>query len=517
MHPTAPRNHVWITIAISGFCLSVLTGWIGIDFGYHWDEPGVIRYEVDRWMPHEYGYPSMTFTITRLATASHLAVMARRFRIEDPSTWRERLRRYSYDPREQHRMKLVARTACLLVSQLSVVGVFIIVAGAWGRPEAALACVLLSFSNEFLYHSRWAVPDTLHAFWGVMTMAAVLLALRRGSFRALCGAAALAGATVATKYTSMFIICPVFACCLMITPRDARRAARRCLLLAALAAGVFLLVCPGIIIEHEKFWRTVMPVFRDYTHGHGGYTVRPGLPHLGLSLLYLSTQFFSGIMAVNVAFFALAIWGAVSWIARRRREAALIFLYLVFYVGFISSFVTMIARNLMPVIPFLAIFAARGIASCRSALPPLPRGVFSLLVAAAVAATAAMEARDAVGIKRHAHDHDYPVRSALEHVGRDGARRYYVHENIREALLAQGPLPSNVTGDPDEADYVLAFAPYLPNNIENSPFVIRRWFGTREVNLRYYSIWQQDVWGMERDKPNPVILRPADARKYGLL
>ena len=42
-------------------------------------------------------------------------------------------------------------------------------------------------------------------------------------------------------------------------------------------------------------------------------------------------------------------------------------------------------------------------------------------------------------------------------------------------------------------------------------------FGTREINLRYYSIWQQKVWGMERDKPNPIILSPEDARRYGLL
>jgi len=100
---------------------------------------------------------------------------------------------------------------------------------------------------------------------------------------------------------------------------------------------------------------------------------------------------------------------------------------------------------------------------------------------------------------------------------RDSSHKYFVHEKIRPKLLEHGDLPPNVTDDPDGADFVLAFAPYLPNDIENSPFIIKRWFGTREVNLRYYSIWQQDVWGMERDKPNPILILPKDARRYGLL
>ncbi|GEM_PF-2331162 len=511
------RGLLYPACVVAALCIAVLIGLLGVDFGHHWDECAVLRYEINRWLPIEYGYPSMTYNISHLAIACHLVVKAVGFRMEDASSWRERLHRYVSDTRNQDRMKLVARSTCLITSQLAIIAVFLIVAGAWGRGEACLACLLLSFSNEFLYHSRWVVPDTLHALWSALTMAVILHALRRGSFRALYGAAALAGATVATKYTGVFIVCPLLACGLMLSRDGIPRALRRCALLLAVAGGAFLLLCPGVILEQQKFWRTLMPVYYTYTQGHGGYNVAPGLPNLGLSLLYLSTQCFSSIMVVNVAFFALAVWGAANWLAHRRREALLMLVFLVFFVGFLSSHVIMIARNLMPVIPFLAIFAARGISSCRALLPPAWRALFSCLVAAAITATLVIEAHDAVGIRRFARDYDYPVRSAREYLIEDRAHRYYVHPNIRARLLEQGGFPANVVDDPAGADFVLAFAPYLPNDIENSPFVIKEWFGTREINLRYYSIWQQKVWGMERDKPNPIILSPEDARRYGLL
>lgn len=171
----------------------------------------------------------------------------------------------------------------------------------------------------------------------------------------------------------------------------------------------------------------------------------------------------------------------------------------------------------MALLPFLAIFAARGIASAGSMLRPLPRALLYAFAAAAVVATAFAEMRDAVGIRAHARDFDYPLVQALRSITRDPGHRYYIHPNIREALSRQGPLPPNATETVEGADFVLAFPPVFPRDIENSPFVFRKWFGTREVNYRYYSTWQWRTWGMERDKPNPVVLLPADARRHGLL
>lgn len=513
-----PTRRLAAAAAALGFCLSTLIGLIGIDFGHHWDECCILgRYEINRWLPYEYGYPSMTYNISHLAIASHLAVKAAAFRIEDGSAWRERLRRYVADERNQNRMKLISRSVCLVVSQLSVAAVFLIVAGAFGWWEACLACLLLSFSNEFLYHSRWVVPDTIMAFWSTTTVACVLLALRKGSMKLLYVAAVLTGITIATKYTSLFLLCPLCACCLMLPHESRAQGLKRCLLLVAAAIGSFFAACPGIIVENAKFWRTLAPVVSDYSTGHGGYSVPPGLPHLARSLLYLSTQWFSGSMALNLVLSAFCVWGIASWLAHRKRETALILLYLFFYTVFIVSHKVMLVRNLMLLFPFLAIFTARGIVSAGSRLPSLPARLLSSGVLAAIVATAGVEMRDAVEIRRHAHDYGYPVARALEHITRDAGHRYYIHNNIREALARQGDIPPNAISEIGGADFVLAFPPLFPHDIENNPFIFREWFGTREVNYRYYSTWQQAVWGMERDKPNPVILTPTDARRYGLL
>lgn len=505
-----------IAVTAGGFCLSVLIGIIGIDFGYHWDECAVLRYEINAWLPLEYGYPSMTYNISHLAIASHLARKAIEFRIEDTATWREKLRRYSDDVRNRERMKLIARGTCLVVSQLAVVAVFLIVDGAFGWWEACLACLLLSFSNEFLYHSRWVVPDTLMAFWATSALAAILLALRRGSVAILYGAAVLAGLAIATKYTAIFLLCPLCACCLLLPHATRMQGLLRCAMLSAAAGAVFFLVCPGIILEQEKFWRTLAPVVSDYSTGLGGYSVPPGLPHLARSLLYLSTQWFSRSMALNLVLSAFCVWGIASWVRTRGREAALVLLCLALYTGFIISHRVMLVRNLMLLFPFLAVFTARGLASAGSMARPLPRALLYACAAAAVAASAFVEMRDAVEIRAYARDYDYPLVQALRHIARDPGRRYYIHPNIRGPLARQGPLPPNAGWIAEGADFVLAFPPVFPRDIENSPFAFREWFGTREVNYRYYSTWQWRTWGMERDKPNPVILLPGDARRYGL-
>ena len=505
------------SIALSAFCLSTLVGWAGIDFGRHWDEPWHLTYKINAWLPQEYGYPSMTYNISHLSIAAHLMGKSVKLRLENSATWQQKLGGYAGSKKTRDFLKIRSRLACLLISQLTVIAVFLIVANYWGWGEASLACVILSFSNEFLYHSRWIAPDTIMAFWSTMTIALTLLSLKRKSLKTLYWAAAFAGLTISTKYTSVFILCPVLASCLMLSRKSKMITVRRCVLLICIAIAVFFLISPGILIEREKFWRTLLPVYNSYTAGHGGYTVKAGIPHLAKSLLYLATQYFSSIMVINILLFAISVWGLISWSVHRTKETGLILLYIILYMGFIFSHVAMIVRNLMVVLPFLAIFTARGIVSVSSRLPALPRKVFATLICAAILATIAVEVDDAIEIREHARDFIYTIRQALQYTVKDCNNFYFIHENIREKLTQQGGLPANVTEDPSEADLVLALSPPAPRDIENSPFVIKRWFGTREVNYRYYNTWQKEYPGMPRDTSGPIIILPEDAKKYGLL
>jgi hypothetical protein len=146
-----------------------------------------------------------------------------------------------------------------------------------------------------------------------------------------------------------------------------------------------------------------------------------------------------------------------------------------------------------------------------------PRKFIYACVLSALAVTAAIEMKDAIEIHRHARDYDYPLARALDYITKDAGHCYYIHDNIRDALARLGKLPLNATTNPGEADLVLTFPPIFPHDIENSPFVFKEWFGTREVNYRYYSTWQWRTYGMDRDKLNPIILDLGDARRFGLI
>ena len=511
------RRLLYPALAVTSTCIAILVGWIGIDFGHHWDEHFHLRYEIMRWLPGDYGYPSMTYNISHLSTALHLTSKAIQYRYEQGERWREKYNAYTTDAKARHFIKLRSRLTCLIISQLTTIGIFLIVSNTWNKAEACLACVLLNFSNEFLYHSRWIAPDTLMAFWATLTIAVVLRALSKNSIKLLYIAAVLAGCTISTKYTNVFIIFSLMAACLMLFPNKTPRAVMHCLGVNITALAAFMATSPGIILERAKFWPTLLPVFRDYTMGHGGATVRAGLPHLLKSLLYLSTQFFSSIMIINIVFFALCILGCISWAYKKNKEMVVISLYLILYLIFVFSHIVMLVRNLMVLFPFMAIFLARGIVLVHGKLPSRGRIFFSLFIFISIAVTLFGEARDALTIDRYASDPQYGPRMALEYIREDSKHLYYIHPNIRADLMGQGRLPENITEDPRGADFVIAYPPIFPNDIENSPFVFKRWFGTREVNYRYYSTWQWDVYLMDKDKFNPVILTPSDAKRYNVL
>jgi len=271
----------------------------------------------------------MTYNVSHLSIAAHLTIKAIQFRLEESSTWQDKLDQYSQNKRNRDFLKIRSRLVCLIISQLTIIGIFLIVASFWEWKEACLACIILSLSNEFLYHSRWIAPDTMMAFWSTLTIALTLLALKRKSLKLLYGAAVSAGLTISTKYTTVFVLCPILATGMMILQESKPRMIKHCILLVCCALGSFLLICPGILIEQEKFWRTLLPVYRDYSLGHVGYTVKAGIPHLSKCFLYLATQYFSSVMAINILLFSISIWGLISWSIHRRRETALILLYLI--------------------------------------------------------------------------------------------------------------------------------------------------------------------------------------------
>ena len=150
--------------------------------------------------------------------------------------------------------------------------------------------------------------------------------------------------------------------------------------LPLLTGATFLFVTPGAFVDPRGFLRDIHFEIVHYgSAGHGGYTVSSRAQHLRLMILYLGSVAFSPVPASAVLVFGLSFVGAVVLIREDMRVAPLLIALPVIYVLYVSSQRVMIARNLLFVMPFLAVLAGRGAAAAASLGRPAKHAVFAVL------------------------------------------------------------------------------------------------------------------------------------------
>jgi hypothetical protein len=113
--------------------------------------------------------------------------------------------------------------------------------------------------------------------------------------------------------------------------------------------------------------------------GHGGNTVAPRAQHLRLIIVYLGSVAFSPVRASAVLVFGLSVVGAVVLIREDMRVAPLLVALPVIYVLYFSNQRVMIVRNLLFVMPFVAVLAGRGATAAASLGRPAKYAVFAVL------------------------------------------------------------------------------------------------------------------------------------------
>jgi 4-amino-4-deoxy-L-arabinose transferase-like glycosyltransferase len=491
------RSHLGLVVVLA---VAIYAGLIGIDFGYHWDEwvtAQVIRDAVTRGelLPRWYCYPSISFDLGLLSAAWEIAsksvLCSLRGSAEETAALTTLLGSGGF--------LLRTRAVFFLVSMLSVVWVYWL---AWdwsrSRAEAALAAGLLAFSWELGYHARWIAPDAVMMQFGALSLLCARLALSRGSVRWSWAAAAAAGLACGTKYPGGAFVLPICWCAGFVA-RDRRRGPLSVLGGVAGALAVFALAylasTPGTLLEYRRFFSDVR---REYTHYHqlghgGGHTIEPGLPHLRASIEYLSFAALSRFPSVAVIFTALAAVGVVE-VVREQKLRALVFLsFPVFYVGYMSLQRVIVVRNLLAVVPFLALFAARGGAVAVRAARRVRGG--RLAVATTLAALCMGNAAWLVWAARTvARDAD-PLAMLSAYVHDNPGRRFMVTPRVEQALRARlGALPPNVV---PRGEGRCEEALFYASEVKDSDQVVAfhhdsalRWFGSYEVNYNYYPTWQ---------------------------
>jgi len=486
----------------------------GIDFGNHWDEEiqlSLVQESIDdeTFLPGWYNYSSISYWLALAALTPELVTsdlsgldpLNPRESVAAPTPGlrpvQDRLIEATKDPD----FLLRTRGVFLCVSSLMLLGVFLASRAKGGPWEALFAAGLLATSFELSYHARWIAPDCILAAF-VALFLATLIRLPSGRCNLVC-LGLIAGLATGTKYTGGLLLLPIFITWWRQVPeRQPRQLARA---LGAFAC-TFLITTPGALLQPVRFWRDVAHESSHYSLHHHGFTVEGGLDHLGLNLQWLSMDLGSPytVLALFISF--LTLIGVVSSWRHDRFEAALLLVIPLAWLLFFSSRNVLFVRNLLPIAPFFALFAGRGLSFFANSLPERARPVAAALGACVLVVNGAFAWSASESIRSRGTSD--PVVELLTWLETErGDRTVYISEPVARELYALqgGSLPEGCHSTLDSPADLAAFRPgeialdaetrkersKAGNLLSNVPGCLEASFGPREVNWEWYTTWQE--------------------------
>ena len=354
----------------------------GRDFGVYADEltytvPGVRQMvQTGRLLPGRYGYPSLFF-YTALTAVLPDAVAATRQNVRagvhasTALSVRDSLLSRIDAPKFITRVRAVF----MLAASLTVFWVGALAFLVWrSRVASVLAAALWASSWEVAYHGRWAAPQPL---MGQLAWAAVLAAVlalqteasparRRLWLRGSAVAAALSAATLWNGGAALLATVAAFILLRRRTESGGRAATVAPLAVLALFGGVFIAVCPAVLLDPVRFFGDLLYDFVAYARHGSLFAAKPGVDQLSRIGEYLALVAFSPSAAMSAAVLTFAgIGGALVWRARRV-ELAPAGAFFLLQLLFLSAIGTFYARNQLVLLPGIAVLAAGGFETIRS-------------------------------------------------------------------------------------------------------------------------------------------------------
>jgi hypothetical protein len=487
---------------VAAFGIAVYALWIGIDFGWHWDEwvyynSLLLAYRSGVLLPHYYHYPSMIFWLS-LASVSDklLAILYSGVKPEIPF--------------DLSFFILRARTLTMLLSSFGACWVFLALqCSDLARPAlaAALGGSIYALSWEFGYHARWFAPDLVTAQF--VALFVFFIAKAEGEENPhfwFTAAAIAAGLATATKYTAAGLVPTLWLYSFL------RRGARRAVLptitrQTAIAMGIYLLITPGTLLEPVYFAHDVLFEMHHYATGHWlHYGVAASDIHgfwryLSRLWEYLCLAMLSPQPVIAAALAATSILGLISMWHRSKPLAAALGFLIVFYSIFFSLQIVFIVRNFLIFLPVFAYLAGVGFDELINRTVKMPAGwprPAAILTTGMVLAIAlGWNAWQQVAFGRSIVDAQRQplVRQVAEYLAHHTSTRVALSPSLAAVFVATGePLPANVT-NPSEAVSFIFRASDLPPSAHLSSWPATQhdtldWIGPREVNLNYYPSWK---------------------------
>lgn len=383
------RVQLWLAIA----AVALVPRLIGLRYGlpavYNPDEVAImsraLAFAKGDLNPHNFLYPTFYF-YALFAWEGLTAVLAVATRAVD--SFGAFQREFFIDPT---RVFVAGRLLTALLGTATVVAVGLLGSRLPSRMAGPAAAILLAVAPLHVLNSHYVKHDVPVTFLIVLAYLAYDRLWNPPSSagnRALIVAAAITGAAFSTHYYAIFLAIPL-AWSAARGAKDATGAIRRIAIAAAVSAAVFFLLSPFILVEPATALRDIRAnraIVVDRAAEQLGY--------LGSALRYGRLLLFD-TAGIAAALLALAGIG----VAMRRDPARALWL-LAFPVPFLLFIASTYpaSRYLVPVVPFIALFAAIAIAELWRPAAVINPGQI-LLVAAVV--TAGLECYGTVTFIRH--------------------------------------------------------------------------------------------------------------------
>ena len=495
-HRTLPERSLAIVLVIVFAAVFLFCAISSVHFGTHWDESGIINH-VQKMLtsgvllPGYYVYPSLSYYIGLLTALAHVPDT---FGADTLATMQLQLAEIAGSSAFKHQLRtafavLTASTALFVILAARAAGT------GWLAATVGGAIVLSSF--QVFYHSRWIAPDCLVMLTAAMTIASALWAIRNKRLVPLLLTAMSAGLATAAKYPAeILLLLPLFvATCASDVPS---RAARVLIVFAA----TYLVVTPGTVLEPVQFVKDVLNSWDYYRRGGVyTYTVDPGLLHLGKIVDFIAFRFASSHEVIALLVITAAIVGAAAAWRRDWRVAVLLAGAPVVYIIYFATGRTLIVRNLLILVPFIAVLTAITVDTLASSFRSRPTRAG---VPIAVAALLALNWPTLLQAAKSVRDFDPEGwrESLLTYITAHPNRRFAASPQV-SALLTSATTQSILLHAPEDADtyiyfmreHIRAYVPGVPPGTKTLASITNRRniytviVGPSDIDLDYYPTW----------------------------
>jgi 4-amino-4-deoxy-L-arabinose transferase-like glycosyltransferase len=335
-------------VVLALFLVALLLRAWGARFGlpeyfYHPDEHAIVNraaaiLRTGDYSPHWFNYPSAYIYLQALSYIPYMLISAARgfgTTVPDPAP-------YGF--------YFAGRLMTAFLGALTVPLVYALGSRLYGRRTGLVSSTLLTFCLLHAVHSHYVTTDVPAAFFVTLSLVFCCLVLEKGETRYTVLAALFAGLAASTKYPGAMVLLPVVVAP-VVTPRIRRWQAVGQRLGLALGAfmGGFLLGTPYAFLELHTFLSSVATVLGHYAAS------QPGFEGGGAWVWYLEQTLSSADLLPVI----LGLSGLVWAVLKRRRGDLLLLSFVVPYYLLISLWRVRFERNLVALMPVLAVLAAR--------------------------------------------------------------------------------------------------------------------------------------------------------------